>query len=215
MIMRYKKQTKKQAEEIVKSLIKEYEGKEVGLHFNSPFELTVALILAAQCTDKRVNEVTPILFFKYPTIESIKNADLEDIKKIVKPCGFYNNKAKNIKETARIIMDEFNGEVPCDIDEVQKLAGIGRKSANIIMLEGFGICKGIAVDTHVTRISRKIGLSNGKNPIEIEKDLLKLLNKKYWVDLNHVLVLHGREVCIANRPQCDNCSIRNLCNKND
>ena len=97
MIMRYKKQTKKQAEEIVKSLIKEYEGKEVGLHFNSPFELTVALILAAQCTDKRVNEVTPTLFSKYPTIESIKNADLEDIKRIVKPCGFYNNKAKNIK----------------------------------------------------------------------------------------------------------------------
>lgn len=215
MSMKYKKQSKKQAEEIVKILIKEYEGKEVGLHFSTPFELVVALILAAQCTDKRVNEVTPILFSKYPTIEDLKNADIEDIKKIVKPCGFYNNKAHSIKESARIVMDDFNGKVPCDINEVQKLCGIGRKSANIVMLEGFGICEGIAVDTHVTRISRKIGLSNGKNPVEIENELLKLLDEKYWEDLNHVLVLHGREICIANRPQCDKCSINHLCNKNN
>lgn len=215
MNKKYKRQTKKQAEEIVKVLIDEYNGQEVGLHFETPFQLAVALILAAQCTDERVNKTTPILFKKYPTIESLKNAKLEDIKKIVKPCGFYNNKAISIKETARIAMDEFGGELPRDINELQKLRGIGRKSANIIMLEGFGQCEGIAVDTHVTRISRKIGLSNGKNPIEIEKDLLKLLDKKYWVDLNHVLVLHGREKCIANRPQCDECPISNLCKKND
>ena len=215
MNKKYKRQTKKQAEEIVKVLIDEYSGQEVGLHFESPFQLAVALILAAQCTDERVNKTTPILFKKYPTIESLKDAPLEDIKKIVKPCGFYNNKAISIKETARITIEEFGGELPCDIDELQKLRGIGRKSANIIMLEGFGQCEGIAVDTHVTRISRKIGLSNGKNPVEIENDILKLLDKKYWVDLNHVLVLHGREKCIANRPQCDECPINNLCKKNE
>lgn len=215
MIKKYKRQTKKQAEEIVKVLIKEYEGQEVGLHFDTPFQLAIALILAAQCTDERVNKTTPILFKKFPTVESLKNAKLEDIKKIVKPCGFYNNKAISIKETARITMDEFGGTLPCDIDELQKLRGIGRKSANIIMLEGFGQCEGIAVDTHVTRISRKIGLSNGKNPVEIENELLKLLDKKYWVDLNHVLVLHGREKCIANRPQCDTCPISDMCKKND
>lgn len=215
MSKKYTKQTKKQSEEIVKILIKEYEGQEVGLHFSTPFELVVSLILAAQCTDKRVNEVTPILFSKYPTIESIKNANIDDIKAIIKPCGFYNNKAHSIKESARIIIDDFNGIVPNDINELQKLCGIGRKSANIVMLEGFGICEGIAVDTHVTRIARKIGLSNGKNPIEIENQLLKLIDKKYWPDLNHVLVLHGRAICIANRPQCNNCPIKNLCKKND
>ena len=215
MNKKYKRQTKAQAEEIVKIIIDEYKGQEVGLHFETPFQLAVALILAAQCTDERVNATTPILFKKYPTIESLKNAKLEDIKKIVKPCGFYNNKAISIKETARITIDEFGGTLPCDIDKLQKLRGIGRKSANIIMLEGFGKCEGIAVDTHVTRISRKIGLSNGKNPIEIEKDLLKLLDEKYWVDLNHVLVLHGRQKCIANRPQCDECPINNMCKKND
>ena len=205
MNKKYKRQTKAQAEEIVKIIIDEYKGQEVGLHFETPFQLA----------DERVNATTPILFKKYPTIESLKNAKLEDIKKIVKPCGFYNNKAVSIKETARITIDEFGGTLPCDIDKLQKLRGIGRKSANIIMLEGFGKCEGIAVDTHVTRISRKIGLSNGKNPIEIEKDLLKLLDKKYWVDLNHVLVLHGRQKCIANRPQCDECPINNMCKKND
>ena len=215
MSKKYTRQTKKTSEEIVKILIDTYKDQEVGLKFSNPFELVVALILAAQCTDKRVNEVTPILFSKYPTIESIKNADINDIKDIIKPCGFYNNKAHSIKESARIVIDEFNGKVPCDINEVQKLCSIGRKSANIIMLEGFGICEGIAVDTHVTRIARKIGFSNGKNPVEIENHLLKLLDKKYWPDLNHVLVLHGRAICIANRPQCDTCPINKICKKND
>lgn len=215
MNKKYKKQTKAQSEEIIKILIEEYKDREVGLHFESPFQLAVALILAAQCTDERVNKTTPALFKKYPTPEKMMKADLDDIKKFVKPCGFYNNKALSIKETARIIVEDFNGKMPEDINELQKLRGIGRKSANIIMLEGFGKCEGIAVDTHVSRISRKIGFSNKPIPTDIEKDLLKLLDRKYWVDLNHVLVLHGREVCIANRPQCDSCPISNMCKKND
>ena len=215
MNKKYKRQTKAQAEEIVKILIDEYGGQEVGLHFDTPFQLAVALILAAQCTDERVNKTTPILFKKYPTPEKMMRADLEDIKKIVKPCGFYNNKALSIKETARMIVEDYNGKMPEDIDDLQNLRGIGRKSANIIMLEGFGKCEGIAVDTHVGRISRKIGFSNKPAPTEIEKDLLKLLDRKYWVDLNHVLVLHGRQKCIANRPQCNECPISSLCKKND
>ena len=165
--------------------------------------------------DKRVNEVTPILFNKYPSIESIKNADINDIMNIVRPCGFTKGKSNSIVQSAKIVCDEFNGVVPDTMEDLTKLSGIGRKSANIILQECFGKVEGIAVDTHVTRISRKIGFSNSKTPLEIEKDLLKLFNKKYWKKINHVLVLHGRAICIANRPKCDECPISNLCKKND
>lgn len=207
--------TKQETIEIIKILKEAYPDATCSLDFTTPFEMMVAVMLSAQCTDERVNKTTPALFKKYPTPEKMMKADLDDIKKFVKPCGFYNNKALSIKETARIIVEDFNGKMPEDINELQKLRGIGRKSANIIMLEGFGKCEGIAVDTHVSRISRKIGFSNKPIPTDIEKDLLKLLDRKYWVDLNHVLVLHGREVCIANRPQCDSCPISNMCKKND
>lgn len=206
---------RKNAKELIECLKKAYPDATCSLDFTTPFELVVAVMLSAQCTDERVNKTTPILFKKYPTPEKMMRADLEDIKKIVKPCGFYNNKALSIKETARMIVEDYNGKMPEDIDELQNLRGIGRKSANIIMLEGFGKCEGIAVDTHVGRISRKIGFSNKPAPTEIEKDLLKLLDRKYWVDLNHVLVLHGRQKCIANRPQCNECPISSLCKKND
>ena len=215
MSKKYKKQTKKQSEEIVKILIDEYKDAKCGLDYSTPFSLVVALILAAQCTDKRVNEITPLFFAKFPTIESVKEASLEDVMKIVKPCGFYKNKAHSIIESARIICDDFNGIVPNTMEDLTKLCGIGRKSANIILQECFGKVEGIAVDTHVTRISRKIGFSNGKTQFEIESELLKLLDKKYWDKLNHVLVLHGRAICIANRPKCDECPISSLCKKND
>lgn len=215
MSKKYISQTKKQSEETIKILIDTYKDAKCGLDYTSPFYLVVALILAAQCTDKRVNEITPLFFKRFPTIEDVKNASIEDVINIIRPCGFYKNKAHSIIESARIVCDEFNGKVPNTMKDLTKLCGIGRKSANIILQECFGKIEGIAVDTHVTRISRKIGFSNGKTQIQIENELLKRFDKKYWGKINHVLVLHGRAICIANRPKCDECPISNLCKKND
>ena len=215
MIKKYKKQTKKQSEEIVKILIEEYKDAKCGLDYTTPFSLVVALILAAQCTDKRVNEITPIFFEKYKTIEEVKNASIDEVIDIIKPCGFYSNKAKSIIGSAKIVCDNFNGIVPNTMRELTTLTGIGRKSANIILQECFDKIEGIAVDTHVTRIVRKIGFSNGKTQFEIESELLKLFDKKYWGKINHMMVLHGRAICIANRPQCDKCPVSHLCKKND
>lgn len=215
MIKKYKKQTKKQSEEIVKILIDEYKDAKCGLDYTTPFSLVVALILAAQCTDKRVNEITPIFFKKYKTIEDVKNASFDEVVDIIRPCGFHKNKAHSIIESARIVCDDFNGIVPNTMKDLTKLCGIGRKSANIILQECFGKIEGIAVDTHVTRIVRKIGFSNGKTQFEIESELLKLFDKKYWGKINHMMVLHGRAICIANRPQCDKCPVSHLCKKND
>ncbi|MGN1013421.1 MAG: endonuclease III [Clostridia bacterium] len=215
MSKKYLKQTKKQSEEIINILIDTYKDAKCGLDYTTPFSLVVALILAAQCTDKRVNEITPIFFEKYKSIEEVKNADINDVIDIVKPCGFYKNKAHSIIESAKIVCNSFNGIVPDTMEDLTKLYGIGRKSANIILQECFGKIEGIAVDTHVTRISRKIGFSNGNSQYEIEKELLKRFNKKYWGKINHVLVLHGRAICIANRPKCNECPINSLCKKND
>lgn len=215
MSKKYISQTKKQSEETIKILIDTYKDAKCGLDYTSPFYLVVALILAAQCTDKRVNEITPLFFKRFPTIEDVKNASIEDVINIIRPCGFYKNKAHSIIESARIVCDEFNGKVPNTMEDLTKLCGIGRKSANIILQECFGKIEGIAVDTHVTRISRKIGFSNSKTQIQIENELLKRFDKKYWGKINHVLVLHGRAICIANRPKCDECPISNLCKKND
>ena len=215
MSKKYRSQTKKQSEEIIKILIDTYKDAKCGLDYSSPFYLVVALILAAQCTDKRVNEITPLFFKRFPTIEDVKNASMEDVIEIIKPCGFYKNKAHSIIESAKIICDKFNGQVPDTMEDLTKLCGIGRKSANIILQECFKKTVGIAVDTHVTRISRKIGFSNGKSQLQIENELLKRFDKKYWEKINHVLVLHGRAICIANRPKCDECPISNLCKKND
>lgn len=215
MSKKYISQTKKQSEETIKILIDTYKDAKCGLDYTSPFYLVVALILAAQCTDKRVNEITPLFFKRFPTIEDVKNASIEDVINIIRPCGFYKNKAHSIIESARIVCDEFNGKVPNTMEDLTKLCGIGRKSVNIILQECFGKIEGIAVDTHVTRISRKIGFSNGKSQIQIENELLKRFDKKYWGKINHVLVLHGRAICIANRPKCDECPISNLCKKND
>ena len=215
MSKKYLKQTKKQSEEIINILINTYKDAKCGLDYTTPFSLVVALILAAQCTDKRVNEITPIFFKKYKSIEEVKNADINDVIDIVKPCGFYKNKAHSIIESAKIVCNSFNGIVPDTMEDLTKLCGIGRKSANIILQECFGKIEGIAVDTHVTRISRKIGFSNGNSQYEIEKELLKRFNKKYWGKINHVLVLHGRAIWIANRPKCNECPINTLCKKNN
>ena len=202
---------KKQISKLLDILSDEYKEAKCGLDYESPLELTIALILAAQCTDKRVNMVRPTLFKKYPDVYSLAKADKKELEQIIHSCGFYNNKSNNIIKTANIIITNFNGQVPNTMAELTKLAGIGRKSANIILQECFDITEGIAIDTHVTRITKKLGLTNNTDPLNIEKDLMKVLPKKYWNKINHILVCHGRKVCDARKPQCLKCPVNIIC----
>ena len=205
---------KNKAEKIINLLEKEFPDAICGLDFESPIQLVCALILAAQCTDARVNTIIPILFDKYKDVYELSNANIDDIAKIVKPCGFYINKSKSISNTAKILVEKFDGKVPDNMEDLTTLPGIGRKSANIILQECFNKTVGIAVDTHVTRISRKLGFSNGISQDKIEQELMQKFSKKYWSVINHVLVLHGRKYCIARRPQCNICPISHHCPKN-
>ena len=181
------------------------------LDFTTPFEIVVATILSAQCTDERVNKTTPALFRKYSSPSDFANIDLNVLEDLIHPCGFYRNKAKNIKACAQKIVSDFNGEVPRTAEELMSLPGVGRKTANVVLLEAFGIAQGIAVDTHAKRISNLIGLSNESDPIKIEQDLLKIIPKEYLKDVNHLLVWHGRNICVARNPKCDKCPIKNYC----
>lgn len=199
--------------DIINILKKTYPEAKCSLDFNKPFDLVVAVMLSAQCTDERVNKTTPELFSKYPTIESFANADITNLEKMIHPCGFYKNKAKNIIETAKKVLNDFGGIVPSNMEDLLTLPGVGRKSANVILLEAFGIANGIAVDTHAKRISNRIGLSNEKEPTKIEQDLLKIFPKEYLKDINHLFVWHGRNTCMARKPNCDTCTIKQFCKK--
>ena len=181
------------------------------LDFKTPFQLVVAVMLSAQCTDERVNKTTPTLFKKCKTIEDFANIDIKELENLIHPCGFYKNKAKNIKLCAKQVVENFNGVVPQTMDELLTLAGIGRKSANVILLEVFGIANGIAVDTHAKRISNRIGFSSETDPSKIEQDLLKIFPKRYLKDVNHLLVWHGRKTCDARKPKCDICTVKDYC----
>ena len=199
---------------LFKKLKEYYPDATCSLDFKEPFQLVVAVMLSAQCTDERVNKTTPELFSKCRTIQDFANIDINELEKIIHPCGFYKNKAKNIKLCAKQVLENFNGVVPHTMKELTSLAGVGRKSANVIMLEVFGIAEGIAVDTHAKRISNLIGLSKEKEPEKIEQDLLKTFPKECWKDLNHLLVWHGRNVCVARNPKCDICPVSDFCKFN-
>ena len=202
---------KSDAIKIVELLKKAYPEPTCSLDFETPFQLVVAVMLSAQCTDERVNKTTPKLFSRCKTIEDFANIDIEELEKIIHPCGFYKNKAKNIKLCSKQVLENFGGIVPHTMKELTSLAGVGRKSANVIMLEAFGIAEGIAVDTHAKRISNLTGLSNKKEPEKIEQDLIKIFPKDSLKDINHLLVFHGRNTCIARHPKCDICPINNFC----
>ena len=195
----------------VEILKKTYPDATCSLDFETPFQMVVAVMLSAQCTDERVNKTTPNLFERCKTIQDFADIDIQELEEIIHPCGFYKNKAKNIKLCAKQILENFNGNVPKTMEELTSLAGVGRKSANVIMLEVFGIAEGIAVDTHAKRISNLVGLSKEKEPSKIEQDLLKLIPKDYLKDINHLFVWHGRNTCIARKPKCDTCPINHLC----
>lgn len=197
--------------ELVKLLKQTYPEATCSLDFETPFQLVIAVMLSAQCTDERVNKTTPTLFKKCNTIQDFAEIDIKELEEIIHPCGFYKNKAKNIKLCAQQVLENFNGTVPQTMEELTSLAGIGRKSANVIMLEVFGNPQGIAVDTHAKRISNLIGLSSKKEPEKIEQDLLKIFPKEYLKDINHLFVWHGRNTCVARKPKCGTCSIKHLC----
>ena len=202
---------KENALKIVNNLKKAYPDATCSLDFEKPFQLVVAVMLSAQCTDERVNKTTPALFKRCKTINDFANIDITELENIIHPCGFYKNKAKNIKLCAKQVLENFNGVVPNTMDELLTLAGVGRKSANVILLEVFGIATGIAVDTHAKRISNLTGLSKQKEPTKIEQDLIKFFPKDTLKDINHLLVWHGRNTCIARKPKCETCCIKDFC----
>lgn len=196
---------------LIKILINTYPDAKCSLNFETPFQLVVAVMLSAQCTDERVNLVTPTLFKKCPTIESFRDIPLDELESLIHSCGFYKNKAKNIKLCANQIINNFNNKVPDSMDNLLSLAGVGRKSANVILLEVFGKATGIAVDTHCKRISNRLGLSKEIDPSKIEQDLLKQINSEFLKDVNHLFIWHGRYTCTARNPKCDSCTVKKYC----
>ena len=175
------------------------------------FRLTIAVLLSAQTTDAAVNKVTPVLWERYPTIEDLACANVADVEEILRSIGFFRTKAANCIKCAQMVLADFGGEVPRSYEGLQRLPGVGRKTANIVMNAGFGIVEGIAVDTHVFRIAHKLKLSNAKDASATEQDLLKIIPQELWEPVNHQWILFGREVCIARRPKCDGCFLADLC----
>lgn len=202
---------KKDAIDFVKILKKAYPDATCSLDFETPFQMVVAVMLSAQCTDERVNKTTPALFERCKTIQDFANIDTKELEEIIHPCGFYKNKAKNIKLCAKQVLENFDGKVPDNMEDLQSLAGVGRKSANVVMLEVFNKPQGIAVDTHAKRISNLIGLSKESDPSKIEQDLLKIFPKEYLKDINHLFVWHGRNTCVARKPKCNICPVKEYC----
>ena len=203
---------KDDAKKVVEILRKTYPDATCSLDFSTPFEMVVAVMLSAQCTDERVNKTTPALFKRCKSINDYADIDLSELENIIHPCGFYKNKAKNIKLCAKAVIENFGGIVPDNMEDLMTLPGVGRKSANVIMLEVYGVANGIAVDTHAKRISNLMGLSKESDPIKIEQDLVKIFPKDDLKYINHLLVWHGRNTCIARHPKCDVCSLKDFCN---
>lgn len=193
---------------LLKKLIKEYGMPTTELIHKDPYQLMVSTILSAQCTDERVNKVTPILFKKYKSMKAFANADLDDLKKIIRSTGYYNQKAIRIKESSKMILEKYKGKMPNSIKELTKLPGVGRKTANIILTYGMGENQGIAVDTHVKRLSFRMGLTKSKVPDKIEQDLIKQFKKKDWPVINSLLVWHGKAVCKSQKPLCSKCVLK-------
>lgn len=204
------------ATQIVGILKKKYPDARTALNFGNPFQLLAAVVLSAQCTDARVNKITPALFKKYPNAQAFAKAKIGDLEKMIYSTGFYKNKAKNIKAAAVGVVKEFGGKLPDNMSDLLKLPGIARKSANVILEAGFGKVEGITVDTHVCRVSGMLGLvdkklSESKNAVKIERILMKKVPREYWRIFPHLLVFHGRKICVARRPKCGICPLNKIC----
>lgn len=202
---------KKDAIIIIETLKKMYPDAKCSLDFSTPFQMLVSVVLSAQCTDERVNKTTPGIFSKYSTPQDFADMDIELLEELIHPCGFYKTKAKNLKRTAQILVEKYDGIVPNNMEDLMSLPGVGRKSANVIMLEAFDLPQGIAVDTHCKRIANRLGFSSQSDPAKIEQDLLKVIPKEYYKDVNHIFIWHGRNVCTSQKPKCDSCKLQQYC----
>ncbi|KAA0258354.1 endonuclease III [Deferribacter autotrophicus] len=201
---------KKIVEELIRFLDERYSDAKCSLDYVNPFQLLIATILSAQCTDERVNKVTCTLFKKYRSFEDFARADIEEFMEDIKPTGFYRNKAKNIKKLSEIVVEKYDGKMPEDIDELVKLPGIGRKTANVVLGNCFGK-PGIVVDTHVKRISQRLGLTDNDNPDKIERDLMELIPEEKWTKWSHQMIEFGRDICSARKPKCESCPLSKYC----
>lgn len=205
-----KEEKKKRVLRVIRRLRRAYPDARCALYFKGPMQLLVATILSAQCTDKRVNMVTPKLFKKYPRVEDFARASSGELESYIKSTGFYKNKTRNIIGAAREIMSRHHGRVPDKLDELVALPGIGRKTANVILGNAFGV-PGLTVDTHMIRINRRLGFTGEKDPVKIEFELMPLVPKRCWTEYSHLIIHHGRNRCFARKPDCKNCEIRLLC----
>ena len=201
--------------EILARLDKRYPKARCALHHRNAWELLVATILSAQCTDVRVNLVTPELFRRFPTPQAMADASLPELESLVRTTGFFRNKAKNIQSTARRVMSDFGGKVPASTEQLLSLPGVARKTANVVLGSWYEIAAGVVVDTHVYRISRRLGLTQSTSPEKVEEDLMRVIPKDHWIDYSHQIIHLGREICIARKPRCADCFLENLCNSQD
>jgi len=200
---------------ILAELRKAYPNVVCALKHRNAFELVIATALSAQTTDVNVNKVTPLLFKLYPTPKRLAEASLPEIEEIIHSTGFYRSKAKNIKGAAKILTERFKGKVPETIEELIQLPGVARKTANVVLGSWFGIAEGIVVDTHVLRLSRRLELTRNDQPVAVEKDLMKVIPHNRWIQFSHELIHHGRQICVARKPRCAECSLETLCNSGD
>ncbi|HID76373.1 MAG TPA: endonuclease III [Planctomycetaceae bacterium] len=203
--------TKRHASQVLRRLERAYPDARCALEFSTPLELLVATILAAQCTDERVNQVTRELFRKYRTAADYAEARQAQLEKEILSTGFYRNKAKSIRSACQALVDQHNGQVPKALDALVKLPGVGRKTANVVLGTAYRIPTGVVVDTHVARVSRRLGLTAEKSPEKIEQDLMARIPRRQWIDFGHRMIQHGRRVCTARKPKCDQCPLESVC----
>ncbi len=197
--------------EIIRLLEGVHPDAKIALNFSNPLELLVATMLSAQCTDERVNEVTKSLFKKYRRAEDYARADLKELEKDIRPTGFYHNKARNLKATCQILVERFNSEVPRTMEEMLTLPGVARKTANIVLSTAYGVIEGIAVDTHVRRVAKRLGLTDQEDPNKIERDLMEVVPRSQWPRFTDLLIFHGRRICMAKKPKCGICVLNKIC----
>jgi endonuclease-3 len=202
---------KTRALKIIELLEKEHPDAKVALHYSNPLELLVATVLSAQSTDETINKVTKTLFKKYTKPEDYANADLKELEQDIRSTGFYHNKAKNLQNSAKMLVEKYNSKVPKTMEELVKLPGVARKTANIVLANAYGVVAGVAVDTHVRRLAQRLGLSENDDPNKIEQDLMNIVPKDKWMRITDLLIFHGRRVCTAKKPNCAGCVLNKIC----
>lgn len=198
-------------DEIIRRLRAAYPDAHCELNYDTPVQLLVATILSAQCTDERVNMTTPALFARYPTVEDLAAADQAEMEELVRPTGFFRQKARYIRESAAQLLQDHGGELPRDMDSLLQLPGVARKTANVVRGEIYGLADGVTVDTHVKRLAARLGLTEETDPVKVERDLMEVIPRANWIEISHLLIWHGRRVCYARKPDCPNCTLNDIC----